>query len=1705
MRTSIESIIMSQNTEASLIDYRIFIASSLKMEEARGAVEAAAEQMNRFQAVANSPIRFSCFNFSRSTDIVQWEAAKTAQAEINEKLQDCVFFVLITDGKIGNMSIIEYLRAHQRFIQDKFPAYILVFNLQDAERKDVNIMLEDGGLSYQDFVNKYLKKVTLSSAGEQEEYLQVYSIPYQKPEDITVKLLFNLQRFMDHPRRPFLNACRGRDKSLIARLFPDEDRFRAVNTQIYFSRRFDREIIWRMGDAKMVYIYGESLSGKTRSLLNICQSDVDNWFYLLPCPEDRDQDGKAEVIRQMYKLGAYLGKMTLGQRLYILIDDLDKYDSLAVDGEWDDAFVNLLKKAQNANCTFLFSASVPYDQLFCSPAITRYSNGKADLFEVLIPPMSKSEFREAFSFFEAAGLKINQENELYKTTGALLINLDVKKEEYSAYIQGNVYRECLSKAFKALSIWRDRNRGNIDIIVDLACFLFRRDHPDEMKRIREEQEKNDYDHIYSPEQLGRQAAEVIRRRLEQELEVMANSGRLGGVYFIQKGQRRIRIEEYIYRYFIGFDGRKKSEVNDREEDEWALIRCIMEYCDYQNRLAKRDGVNIPPLPMLANLAKIISRCEHRIEQTRRVQEMWESEQSIAQEDKEWFSQVKEISAEEKSDEVMCHYYSLLFKLAVFDSKNFADALEQFDRTEPSLRDEFLLGALIAKAGSPEDLEVIRRLDTYARFRENPIIILRMSDRSGETAAARMQKLKDITLPSREDYERIFSIFDRGEKPEDGEDFDCWMSGGIAVSMAEGALMRVSSREEYENVLAWIKTNYYLFLKDETALKKWTSFVPLTNLEALCVVSRHTLQVCWQRLFEGELDRMSDYLDREILAGFPIAAEHGILGIETLRAQIATMGASMIQICSDEEFSDVEIMLFSKLETLWEGKKLFFRNVFTYSFMLDTQECDFTRAFGMVRSYLLPHSREIDNPIRVSLLFINKLIKIVRGADQEKYRQVRKIIRLCEELNIRKDFYTYNTLIDVGTYLRGRQLVEEMLRDGISPDVYTFGTLVKCAPDLATALSYLPRLEGVTIPAGFLRNVCSSPEPLAKALDRCRKSLLQTQAVWTEVMKKPCRTQLEQSVLWQVFDWICGNQELSFLLERGILHNALLGNDTMIHDWEEAQAFLEKYPFKKDQITLNTLMKIIQQSGNKDHDQKVSLANDLLIHAWNDGYLHLDDGYTFNLRLDFYHNMSHSCSFVFISQDGRMYNAVCTPLAYLTEMLSCGYPVNRYTLVPFLNSQYKGWTPELVDAFFDLFRRWPKLQQFKYLLLQVLASQAKLLSEDYVQNLIEEFGLKLYVSTYNRYVKNAFSYRNGGRTASRAIIAAALEQLNPADPYSASLGANDILSKYGTGLLFEEVMELYETHFKKPYIPVSETFPILASFAPSAKVILQRIVPEIQRWNEQLPPQQQLHIPASILSELFKRATCVEDFRTYMQYFQSLNQESLPSILAENFLFRLSAFAIKGDTRARNLLDAFYDYILYNREVVDPNACEGFEWIIEALDRRSISNRGLSSMVRFYNLSPRSWRLNVFNIICQHYSSQLFSGDGILQKVLIEKPFLFPFEILNGLCNIRGRGAVREEVVSATLSSLQEWRHYTGVIKRFHSSGITVRQSAFGKDILEFPLFKNEACNNVEASYICRRILRSRETGEPLTHGDLLPVKDEKIPKDDWWCRAYVLK
>ena len=1703
-----------------LTDYRIFVASSLRLEKARDAVVQSCSKMNEWLLEKERPIQFSTFLFERDTDIVQWQEAVKAQDAINAKMTDCVFFVLITDGMIGNMSIVEYITAHRFFEDDKFPAYILIFKRVDGEGNDKNVSLEEGGLSYSAFEKKYLSNVLLTPEGGKEEYLSIYSIPYVTEQDITEKLCFNLKRFLRSPRRPFIRAERG-NKINEADFYPEKDRLGNVEGKehVYFSRGFDRELAWHISQDRMIFIHGESLSGKTRALLNLCHNNADSWFFFMPRAESISESGQHLFVRIMNELSDYLRGMELKQKLFIIIDDFDKY--VFTSDLYHRTLRTLLFSAKDAaNCYFLITSSIPPKELSCYELLKKFeSESGSVIFSVGIPPMSRSEFLAAVRFFNHVGVLIKEENYLYRTTGALLIDLEQKKSGYSDYLKNHPDSLFLSKAFKAMSIWRDRNRGRIDIILDFAFYLYFKDQVGKAF-LKEEKERLQERLYYSPRQAEIEAENSLKEKLKNELEGMIRT--LGGIGFANEDNKDIlRIEEYVYRYFIGFDGKEKSPGNDTPDAEWKLIRAIMDYCGYRQRKAEREGTDTTDLfPMIGDLAKILSRCEQKYAsiQRKRVLDMWQDDSKVDNEDREWFDSVKnyrkyvENGRFPKDD--LKHYYSVIFKWSLFDAKDYAEAKSLFDRTDPELRDEYLLGALITRAKTTEDFETIKNTGTYLRYKDYPFIINRVCD-FGESFTGRMMGLTKFTFPSYEKYYRVFQIINLGKKPDVEDDIDAWRICSIGVEMIEKALRLVTSDDEFNTVLNWAREHLYLFIKDEAVMKRWGGINPenLTRLEILSLFSMGATKMLWRSYYGGNLERLSVVLRDEIIGQFPQAVKNGFLGIENLRNRIAEMGSEMINVCSGYYFSEVYQKLFSQLETKHSDKRIVFRDIYTYSFMLDTHDCDFVHALSMIRGDLLPHSKDKNNPIVVSLMLINKLAKKIKDKGNEGFRQIRKVMRLCKALGMSMDSYTYNTLISLSSYPHGKMLLEQMKKP-IVPDSFSFGGLIKTAPDLATALSYFysPGKQDppIQFPNGFLRDVCEGNE----YLDNLRENLMSTQELWVEVFRKKCYTETERKLIRSLFDWILSSKDHSYLAERGFLHNSILANETLIHDWREANQFMSTYPFLHDPITLCTLLRIIRETCSLSEQEKINLINRQFEHAWRENRLDRNDRFYFNIRISFYSDMSEKIRFVFPDQSRGFVTKELTPLEYIEEMIRCGCPINEFTIIGLRNC--KGWTREFFEKLLEMMGNYPQLKRYQYTLLQLGSYLSKLLDDSLERRFLEDedngFGLKRYVSEYNRYIKNRVVNLSGKDGALLDILKRELSRLNPADQYSAMISANDMLTKLAnrTGTSFEDIWSLYRSHFQGSFIPSSDTIPILAKKAPDAQTILTRIIPEIKRWNDILkerhsPKESWLHYPSALLSELFKRAKSVDEIIEDVKLFKGLSKDYIQALAAENLLYHLYQLNKKCfDSRANDVLKAYSNYLFFEHTPLDKDSLPDFKWMFDCLNRRTITNVGLTNILRYLkpNLNTnKTMRMEVLNQLCTDYGSQLFAENGILQKSIVKYKIFYPNELFERLCIMNGRGDIQQEVIFGTFSNLNCWNQYAREIELLHKAGVTNVGLPLVDGILAF--FDKQNCYG-KASQIRQRINKCKKNRSPILFGFLLPDFSDELLIEDWWSRSVVL-
>ncbi len=168
-----------------MLDFKIFIASTLKIVEYRDAIKQLCKKVN--SANVDSRYIFSTYDYVENE--LQTYCHEGAQRRIDERIKDSTFFVLIIDGVVKPKSVHEFLEARSRLTMGKYPAYIIVLQKINST---VTLQSKDE-LTYEEFERRHLNSAECDEDGKLIFEERIYSFPFETTTDIVNKIELELK------------------------------------------------------------------------------------------------------------------------------------------------------------------------------------------------------------------------------------------------------------------------------------------------------------------------------------------------------------------------------------------------------------------------------------------------------------------------------------------------------------------------------------------------------------------------------------------------------------------------------------------------------------------------------------------------------------------------------------------------------------------------------------------------------------------------------------------------------------------------------------------------------------------------------------------------------------------------------------------------------------------------------------------------------------------------------------------------------------------------------------------------------------------------------------------------------------------------------------------------------------------------------------------------------------------------------------------------------------------------------------------------------------------------------------------------------------------------------------------------------------------------------------------------------------------------
>lgn len=1531
-----------ENTFNAGCEHKIFVASSLELQEVRETVDATIDFFNKKE---NVPVKFRCVRYETCTEVLQTADKEYAQRKIDPLLFDSSIFFLVIDETVGDMTRFEFELAWNRFKKGIMPYYMFIFKKKSSEEEVVNTE----GYKYEKLLGDYTLKVHKADMlGNLVPHLKVYDIPFSSQEELKNKILGQLERMPG--KLPPKGSKHGRNlvkddfysDILRKNRFPDH----------FYHRPFDDELQKKMRRCKMVLVTGYSLSGKTRSVMEALKEVEDGWVYAIGDKTEGVLE-KLEMLKRYMQVPDHL-------KLYIEIDNLDQH--LDVD-EYDaflEAFGDLVNVVMDGDNGTIVATASNYNSVNECLQLEDYN----DRFcHIQMPKLSTTELHKALKWFKSCGVEtIPEVNSGFNQIGALFVNLDKLKSLYKAFLKkGDVMRRSILKSIKAQSIWRSDEFGNKDLLRSMTEYFVMKDNPQ---------------YCFGVTAFG------------QSLDALCQNGQMG----VTDSYERITVEEYVYRYVIGYDGNVtcSRKYNELVEMELELCKDILCYCQCQ-RQNNPDWV-LGKESLTRQVSKVVRRCDHSGAITRSLYEMWRGEGGddlalMLQADRVEYEKNSETNPSDRE----AHFYSGIVKkyLMVTSDEGIKKHLEVYERVPSNLRVDELFATLIRIARTPEERRGLREHQDYKRFEAMPCTVF-AEIAWAETFEERKELLGKVKNPCEglNAPQLAERLLDNGNKP-----YALFYYG----KMLRKLVWLVRTEEEFDELCELLRENVMCLLRDREMLYAIKSRRvvfdqdTLTTIDLMGLLGWWAASQCIINVYGDNLESCERIVTKLINCVGATLNQKFTSELQ-VRMVVSTICSRLIDHVSDRvDYDEAYETLFVPLEIeppLQNGRKMILRNAYTYTAMMKCRGADVRTSMNLFTNDLVRHVQDEEgNPLSITLYTLNTMLAMCKN---EKRKYLEQINDLYDLLEIERDIFAYNILIEVARDLQTvRKILETMKEKKVSPDVFTYLVILRNADvGFQDALWLLSSsdccIEGVCAQEGLpeflpdketlqqlikgINSLTSSELYYVKKMLRnkhgeqldnltIQQILHLVKQAWVSLFGKP----LESDDDVAAFEFCLKHlhQNHPELLEDNRIFNTVLKNFSFIEDLDETLEYIKTEPafsaFKPDGYTADALLsKALLHQGI---DQKIAASS---LNAFIKDHPECLTTLVIARRIDLFRKQDDSIEFVFFGKNKEEINGKYSPFGYLEQMCKLEIPLNAFVISIFMSIEGK----KPYDKIADLLRR---QTYYKPNYDDICAIRELVLP--YTDDLPEVYGRKTTM-VENKNIAWRFKQKPFGTIITTEEVEGALERLDWKDANSALCALNDILNfyvfrQYGDGT-FDIVFNYYQKYVIENDScngPSSFTFNMLAKALTvnNAAKKWQILFKEIKKWSGRIT----LH--PYLLMDLAKTVKTVDSLVKMSQAISDLGCRPGPQT-ADALVFYLNRNLMQTDKK--NAYPILVDMLHYvfgkSEEDRDPGVLEknGRDSLMLGFyaDWNNISEQLLQTLILFNYNQPKKNKYSDYYIV-----------------------------------------------------------------------------------------------------------------------------------------------
>lgn len=1420
-------------------NYQVFIASSLQLQDLRNAADESIKIVNENKEVKGKHIQFNAWVYEKSHD-PQVLKKKDAQEGIDPHLKESTLFFLIIDDVIHSMAEHEFEVALKQHDKGCNPAYIFIFYNGESIKSDQD------GLGYNEFLKSYnLMYYVKGHHNDIVPHTRIYGIPFNNIDEFKEKIIYELLSFVSSPLRPISGACRGFNLTK-ENFFSDMRRIENCPDD-YFRRNFDDllDSAIKEGKRNFVALIGHSLSGKTRAVMEAMKAVDDGWVYIV---------NMESAVTEFEQLTNYL-KQPEHPRLYIVLDDFDQW---AGQKAVSDALDKLLRVIWGSNDVIIATAS-------STNHLPNKDDQEVELIE--IPEMSESEFGKVRDFFISAGAVFDKGNLRYHRTGALFVNLKEIQRVYSTWLDkeddtelAKQAKQMLLKAIKALSIWRDDNIGNRLLMEQLATWFCTQS----IKRISN-RKKIEWDEGSVSDICHEVLGELI-------LDKRMGASSAGD-------DSPVIVQEYIYRYFIDFDGSLlKDDESFSADKEKKLIRDLLLFCSDQQKQE----------PLTAQVSRLCRRCAFKDQIVSWLYHLWLGEDKIDPSDHELSELLKNdrIKCENSDDKLISHFYSNIIETYIyFGCVKWEEAHTAFECCPKKMRTDHLFSALMRKA-KPEERDRVRNIPDYKSFIKDAYVIAVEIEWAKDYPEAK-KRLEDFSIISTygNSPQKVIDYrlnAENKEKETSGRLYELIQLQRSVATLAT----KVGSQKDFEDFCTLVG-DLYLYLTDNITLlndikskQKLYNADKLTRIDRLAMVQPSALTRMLGNVFYGDLTASEAFV-KSLLNDVKKTLDGPFTDEQTLRLTFGYAVSKLIRTLADVPYDEVYNRIFTPLKTEYNNKTLILRNIYTYTAMLGNDKCDMQKANDLLITDLHNHIQDTGNPLTINTITLNMIMK--KSSGRNRGFNVNMINNIYDTLHIKRDSHTYRYLISAASdYKQALGILKEMQDRKVTPNIYILCELMNHL-ELRTALSMLD-LRDVNLPKDYEpHSIKSIPEFDPKdVIDGLRLSMSETQRAWGYLFKKRCLNKHDKEALTACLAFL--EEKRPELLESGYIYNCLISNESYFPFVNDVKNFINKkrhllhsgsFP---DSYTAKYIIDRITQLNGTDRIKAIDRLNEVLnmIIEGKKGRL---DSLVVEYRLRIYRNQSESFKMDFYNErgekilkkgkDGKERQLELSARGYLEKMSQNGYQLES-AIASFLS---------IVEG----------LTSKSYNKLKEIPEMETVLNKPMVQN-------KLLLWQYK---------------AGEIMIDDALQKLNWTNVFAATCIFGEILNCYidsqpRTPSLFRQVMEYFNKWVtNKDRFTTSITLSVLAKATANWDDMNSLLVV----FDEQKEKNPRLSLTPQMLTAMSAYANTVNNL---INWTSVMFKEGCPSSsqAADSYVLRMASYLLEHDRNATEpILDDLCTYVV----------------------------------------------------------------------------------------------------------------------------------------------------------------------------------------------------